>query len=108
MGEVGEGVEAGAVEVADRGGEPVLQRGPPAVGEGGGSAREQSGDAAGRGAVGVGVQAARHRTADGAGEVAVRVGEGGGDQGGVGDGVHPVVGGGVEGVECVHDVVEVL
>ena len=47
--------------------------------------------AAGGRAVGVGVPAAGHGAADGAGEVAVRVGEGGGDQGGVGDGVDPVV-----------------
>ena len=63
----------------------------PAVGEGAGGAGEEPGDAAGGRAVGVGVPAAGHGTADGAGEVAVGVGEGGGDQGGVGDGVDPVV-----------------
>src|SRR5690606_13441750 len=69
---------------------------------------EESGDTARRGAAGVGVPAAGHGTGDGAGEVAVRVGEGGGDERGVGDGVHPVVGGVVGGVEVVRDRVEVL
>lgn len=69
-------------------------------------AGQDPGEGAGGGPVGVGVPTAGHGAADGAGEVPVGVGEGRGDQGGVGEGVDPVVVA-VAGVQPVRDAVEV-